>query len=111
MLRRVRHEEGFGLVELLIAMTVLVVGILALVAGCSSGMLSLKRASRASAAGALADQRMEALRGGSYAAVVPTCAATSAASAICETSATATAPDNHAYELRTSVSFNCPTAV
>ena len=38
---RVREESGFGLVELLIAMTVMVVGITALVAGMSSGMVAL----------------------------------------------------------------------
>ncbi len=37
---RVREESGFGLVELLIAMTVMVVGITALVAGMSSGFVA-----------------------------------------------------------------------
>ncbi len=59
---RVREESGFGLVELLIAMTVMVVGITALVAGMSSGMVAVKRAGDESTAAALADKQMEAYR-------------------------------------------------
>ena len=59
---RVREESGFGLVELLIAMTVMVVGITALVAGMSSGMVAVKRAGDESTAAALADTQMEAYR-------------------------------------------------
>ena len=56
---RVREESGFGLVELLIAMTVMVVGITALVAGMSSGMVALQRAAKSSTAAAVADIQME----------------------------------------------------
>ena len=59
---RVREESGFGLVELLIAMTVMVVGITALVAGMSSGFVAVKRAADESTAAALADKQMEAYR-------------------------------------------------
>jgi prepilin-type N-terminal cleavage/methylation domain-containing protein len=60
---RLRQEQkGFGLVELLIAMTVLAVGILALVAGYSSGYVALRRATTVSAAAALADKQMERFR-------------------------------------------------
>src|SRR3954470_10554911 len=55
-------EGGFGLLELLIAMVVMTVGIMAIVAGFSSGMLALSSASRASTAGTLADKQMEAYR-------------------------------------------------
>ena len=65
---RVREESGFGLVELLIAMTVMVVGITALVAGMSSGMVAVKRAGDESTAAALADTQMEAYR------ALPNCA-------------------------------------
>ena len=64
--RRAREEAGFGLVELLIAMTILAVGILAIVAGFSSGMLALQRASMTSTASALADSQMELYRGIRY---------------------------------------------
>ncbi len=59
---RAREESGFGLVELLIAMTVMVVGITAIVAALSSGI------SRSSAPGTspprppLADKQMEGYR-------------------------------------------------
>ena len=61
-MQRARQDEGFGLVEVLIAMTILSVGIMAITAGFSSGMEALKRASRASTAGAIADAEMEAYR-------------------------------------------------
>ena len=62
MRRLATSEGGFGLVELLIAMTVMVIGITAIVAGFSSGMVALNRASRASTAATLADKQMEAYR-------------------------------------------------
>lgn len=58
----VRDEGGFGLVELLIAMTILAVGILALFAMFESGIRSIKRASTVTTAGALADREMENFR-------------------------------------------------
>jgi Tfp pilus assembly protein PilV len=57
-----RRDEGFGLMELLIAMTVMTIGIMAIVAGLSSGMLAMNSASRTSTAGTLADKQMEAYR-------------------------------------------------
>jgi prepilin-type N-terminal cleavage/methylation domain-containing protein len=63
---RVRGEEGFTLVELLIAMMVLTVGILALVAAYSSGYVALNRATRVSSATLIADQQMERFRALSY---------------------------------------------
>jgi type II secretory pathway pseudopilin PulG len=65
---RVREESGFGLVELLIAMTVMIVGITALVAAMSSGFVAVKRAGDESAAAALADTQFEAYR------ALPNCA-------------------------------------
>jgi prepilin-type N-terminal cleavage/methylation domain-containing protein len=59
---RVREESGFGLVELLIAMTVLAIGITALVAGMSSGMVAVQRAAQSSTAAAVADKQMETYR-------------------------------------------------
>lgn len=64
-----RTEAGIGLVELLVAMTVMSIGIFALVAGFSSGIETNRRASKTSTAGTLADRKMEAFRRGSYASV------------------------------------------
>lgn len=55
-------EEGLGLIELLIAMMVLVVAILALVAAYSSGYVALRRATQVSSATLLADSQMERFR-------------------------------------------------
>jgi Tfp pilus assembly protein PilV len=63
---RAREESGFGLLELLMAMVMLNVGILAIVAAFSSGNSALARASRISTASALADKEMEIYRGADY---------------------------------------------
>ncbi len=63
---RAREESGFGLLELLMAMVMLNVGILAVVAAFSSGNAALARASRVSTATALADKQMEIYRGADY---------------------------------------------
>jgi Tfp pilus assembly protein PilV len=59
---RLRDEEGFGLIELMIAMVMLNIGILAIVASFNSGAVALRRASHVSTASALADQQMEGYR-------------------------------------------------
>jgi Tfp pilus assembly protein PilV len=66
---RLRGEDGFGLIELLIAMVMLNVGILAIVAAFNSGMFALKRAGQISTAAALADSQMEQYRAITYAAI------------------------------------------
>ena len=49
MLDRFRKDDaGFGLVEILIALVILSIAILAIFAGFTSGMLTLQRAGRAS---------------------------------------------------------------
>jgi type II secretory pathway pseudopilin PulG len=69
MRTRLRAEAGIGLVELLIAMTVLAVALLALVAAFTSGALTLQRAGQTSTASALANQQMELYRGLKYCAI------------------------------------------
>lgn len=66
---RVRSEEGFGMVELLIAMSVMAVGILALFAMFQSAILQIRRASTTSTAAALADTEMENYRAIKYAVI------------------------------------------
>jgi type II secretory pathway pseudopilin PulG len=68
--RRVRHEAGFGLIELLMAMVMLNVGILAIVAAFNSGAVALRRASAQSNAATLADTQMELFRGLKYSAIM-----------------------------------------
>jgi Tfp pilus assembly protein PilV len=63
---RLRSERGFGLIELLMAMVMLNIGILAIVAAFNSGMFALNRASKISTASALADSQMELYRAITY---------------------------------------------
>jgi type II secretory pathway pseudopilin PulG len=66
---RARNQEGFGLIELLMAMTMLNIGILALVAAFQSGAFALQRASKISTAAAIADIQMERFRAITYTAI------------------------------------------
>ena len=67
--QRLRAEEGFGLVELMISLVVLNVGILAIVAGFNAGALALLRATETSTASTLADKQMELYRAITYPAI------------------------------------------
>jgi type II secretory pathway pseudopilin PulG len=59
-------EDGFGLVELLIAMVILQIALLALVGAFGAGSVALGRASKANTAQALANQQMELYRSMTY---------------------------------------------
>lgn len=69
MLRRRRSESGFLLVELLTALFILNIGLLAIIAAFSAGSASILRASRNATASTLADQQMELYRGLTYTAI------------------------------------------
>lgn len=62
MIERLRSEDGFGLIELMIATTILVVALLALAAGYDQAFLALHRASTKSVATELADKQLELYR-------------------------------------------------
>jgi type II secretory pathway pseudopilin PulG len=62
LLRRLRAEDGFGLIELSMAIVMLNVGILAIVAAFQSGAVALRRANLVANATAIADTQMEAFR-------------------------------------------------
>jgi type II secretory pathway pseudopilin PulG len=64
--RRLRADEGFGLVELLIALLILNVAVLALVAAFVSSSATLRRASRTATAATLADRQLELYRALTY---------------------------------------------
>ena len=89
---RLRAEEGMTLIELLIAMTVMSVGIAALVAGFSTGIVSITRANVTSTAGTLADKQMETFRQASYATVQS------------KPNAPVDGPDGHRYWIQSDVS-------
>lgn len=102
------------LVELLIAMTVMAIGISAIVAGFSSGIFAIGRADQASTAAALADQQMEIFRQYSYDSISVTSDQAPSTQATldggnCNTS-TFICPgaDNRKYWLSTTVVMQCP---
>lgn len=66
---RLRREDGFTLIELVIAMVVLSIAILALVAAYTSGFMALNRATRVSSARLVADAQMERIRAVQYSAI------------------------------------------
>ena len=74
LLRRVRSEKGFGLIELLMAMTVLSVAIAAQLTVFEASFTSLHRASRKGTAVMLADKQMEIYRTIAYSCIYLTSA-------------------------------------
>jgi type II secretory pathway pseudopilin PulG len=69
-LRRARSsEDGFGLVELLMAMVIMNIALLALVSVFSSATIGVARAGRVGTAGAIADRQMEQYRAMTYGSI------------------------------------------
>ena len=111
ILRRLRSQGGFSLVELLMAMTMLNVGILAIVAAFSSATVGIKRASRIGTATALADGQMELYRGMLYNSIALD--ATSVSSAPnspykCDSALGASCPNSTSSEITTTCSAPLP---
>ena len=69
MIARVRGQQGFALIEMLIAIVVINVGLLAMLLALNSGMVTLRRSAESSTASALADQQIERYRARAFAAV------------------------------------------
>jgi Tfp pilus assembly protein PilV len=67
LLSRLRAEDGFGLIEILLAMIFITIAIMVLVSGFASATVAVNRASRISTAGVIADSQMERFRAMSYA--------------------------------------------
>ena len=63
---QVRQQDGFGLLELIISMTMLNIGILAVVAAFNSGAIGLRRAAEVSTASVVMDKQMELYRALKY---------------------------------------------
>ena len=112
---RARDESGFGMLELLMAMVMLNVGILAIVAAFSSGNAALARASQVSTATALADKQMESYRGLIYDNIVFTTtewnAAIADSSYKADTAYTSNMQSPVAPKALVSTVTNCPTNV
>jgi len=120
MSTRMRDEQGFGLIELMIALSILSIGILALFGAFNAGAISLRRAGNVSTAAALADKRMEGFRAltfpsigllapipgtgvyagdAAYSASQVTVASCAGSAGQCAPSQTVTGPDGHGYEI------------
>jgi prepilin-type N-terminal cleavage/methylation domain-containing protein len=92
-----RAEDGVTLIELLIAMVVMSVGVAALVAGFSSGILSIRRAHLAATSAALADRQMELYRKATFTALTPGALS----------GATQTGSDGRTYWVGATISWTC----
>jgi Tfp pilus assembly protein PilV len=134
LVRLVRRCDGFGLVELLVAMLVLNIGLLALLGAFISGSTAVRRASHTATASTLADTQMELYRGLTYSAIaldsstVPattpytsdsaysatqvtaTCSGAVASNPQCNASRTVTGPDHGSYRVDTYIVYTTPTS-
>jgi prepilin-type N-terminal cleavage/methylation domain-containing protein len=61
-MERLHEQEGFGLVELLIAMTILAVGLMAMVAAFASASFGVNRGTRVQTATSIADAQIETFK-------------------------------------------------
>jgi len=69
MNERARGEQGFALVEMLIAIIVINVALLAILLSLTSGVSALRRSAETSTASAVADQQLERYRALAYASI------------------------------------------
>jgi prepilin-type N-terminal cleavage/methylation domain-containing protein len=69
MSARVRGQQGFALIEMLIAIVVINIGLLAILLALNSGMVTLRRSAETSTAAAVADQQLERFRARAFTAV------------------------------------------
>lgn len=124
---RLRWEDGFGLVELLIAMIVMAVGISAIVAGYSSGYVAVSRGTQISSATVVADAQMERYRALTFANIALNTASedstytgdpaysssaqiggcTSTTDPSCLPTQTKTGPDGRSYRVDTYIVWSC----
>lgn len=122
---RLRDEGGFGLMELLIAITVLNVGIFAALSAFSSAYVSLNTTKKTSSASVLVDSQLERFRALAFSSIclsttysgdqytsnapsgtaVPTCATSDPA--LVAMRDPVTGPDGHSYRVDTYVYWTC----
>ena len=69
MSSRTRSEQGFALVEMLIAIVVINIGLLAILLALTSGAAALRRAADTSTASAVADKQLERYRALAFASI------------------------------------------
>ena len=69
MIARMRREGGFALIEMLIAIVVINIGILAILLALTSGVTTLRRSAETSTASAIADRQLERYRAVAYSSI------------------------------------------
>lgn len=79
---RIRSERGFGMIELLAAMSVMVIGLLAVFTMFQAGIVAVRRAGNQTTAAVLADSEMEKFRAIKYESVGLASAAVNAADSV-----------------------------
>src|SRR3990170_2135555 len=62
MMARLRGQQGFALIEMLVAIVVINIGLLAILLALNSGMITLRRSAETSTASAVADKQLELYR-------------------------------------------------
>jgi type II secretory pathway pseudopilin PulG len=127
---RVRGESGFALVEMLVAIVVINIGLLAILLALTSGMAALRRSAETSTASAVADKQLERYRAVAFTSIYldtaslaatdstyQTDAAYSASqvsqtcgtlTAVCTPSQTVTGPDGRSYRVDTYIVWTTP---
>jgi type II secretory pathway pseudopilin PulG len=121
---RVRDEQGFALVEMLIAIVVINIGLLAILLAMTSGVAALRRSADTSTASAVADKQLERYRALAYDSIyldtaslgsvdatytmdsaylegTPVSQTCSPVTAACTPSQTVTGPDGRSYRVDT----------
>jgi prepilin-type N-terminal cleavage/methylation domain-containing protein len=131
MTSRLRSQKGFALIEMLAAIVVINIGLLAILLALNSGMVTLRRSAESSTASAIADQQVERFRALAYPAIYldttllaatdstyqtdsaysvsqvsQTCTPLVAA---CTPSQTVTGPDGRSYRVDTYIVWATPT--
>jgi Tfp pilus assembly protein PilV len=66
---RLRSQQGFALVEMLAAIVLINIGLLAILLALNSGMVTLRRSAETSTASAIADQQLERFRARAFSAI------------------------------------------
>ena len=123
MTLRPRDEHGFALVEMLIAIVVINIGLLAILLALTSGVTTLRRSAETSTASAVADKQLERYRAVTFASIYLDTAALAATdatyqadaayagsqvnqacgtlTAVCTPTQTVTGPDGRSYRVDT----------
>jgi Tfp pilus assembly protein PilV len=131
MRARARDEGGFALIEMLVAIVVINVGLLAILLALTSGVTTLRRSAETSTASAIADRQLEKYRAVAFTSIYLDTVALAATDstyqsdaaysasqvsqtcyplvAVCAPSQTVTGPDGRSYRVDTYIVWTTPT--